>query len=240
MFLLTNQYLNTVNSSGKSVAYCATVSNGVDSEFAQSIFSTISEIKNISDVIASAVDSFENVIVLKDKSADIPEEYFSTQEKFNKYAQDAYGFVSKDDSAIVIVQDNHMRKDVELEGDLYSQGADTIAHEIGHLVDDELSTTNAFKQAYLADLKAIEQMLQTPDAEIFGKNLREMIFYLKHYVEGVNFEDGISEDDIVRAGLRENFAECFSTLVDSNPSKINQIFSTLFCNTMAQTASLIV
>ena len=67
-----------------------------------------------------------------------------------------------------------------------------------------------------------------------------MLYYLRHYVDGVNFEDGISEEDITRTGLRENFAECFSTIVDEHPSEINSIYSELFKNTMEQTRKLIV
>ncbi len=216
------------------------VSEGVTDVFSQSIFDTLETIGGYSNTTQSALDSLDNIIILENKDSDISDNFSSTEEKFNNYALDAYGFVSRDDNAIVIVEGNHARKNVELEGSLEHQGADTVAHEIGHLVDDELSITPEFKKAYLADLLAIEAMLQDENAKINGHDLREMLVYLKHYMEGVNFEDGISEEDITRTGLRENFAECFSTIVDENPSEINVIYSTLFKNTMTQTQALIV
>ncbi len=216
------------------------VSDNVTDAFSQSIFSTMETIGGYSDKTKAAVESLDNVIILKSKNSNISDEFTATEDKFNKYAKDAYGFVSKDDNAVAIVEENHARKNAQLEGSLEHQGADTVAHEVGHLVDDELSTTDEFKQAYLADLQEIEAMLQGENAQVNGHDLRETLVYLKHYMEGVNFEDGISEDDITRTGLRENFAECFSTIVDENPSEINEIYSTLFKNTMAQTQALIV
>ena len=240
MTLAINQKLNISSSSGTISEYNVTVSGKSNEAFNDNIFRTIDRIGQYSETTANAIDDFSNVIILKDKTSEIPEEYFSTAEKLDKYASEAYGFVSKDDSAIVIIQDNHQRKNVALEGNIEEQGADTIAHEIGHLVDDELSTTDSFKKAYLTDLKRIEKMLSTENASICGEDLKTTLIYLKHYMEGVNFEDGISEDDITRTGLRENFAECFSTIMDENPTKINEIYSTLFPNTMAQTRALIV
>ena len=216
------------------------VTNSVTDAFSQSIFDTIDTLNNHSDITASALEDLENIIILDSKDSDIADKFSATEDKFHKHAQDAYGFVSKKDNAIVIVEENHRRKDASLEGSIEHQGADTTAHEIGHLIDDELSSTDEFKQAYFADLKAIETMLEDENAQINGHNLREMIFYLRHYVDGVNFEDGISEEDITRTGLRENFAECFSTIVDEHPSEINEIYSTLFKNTMAKTQALIV
>lgn len=216
------------------------VSNGVTDAFSQSIFDTVDALGKYSDKTAEALNSVKNIIILEDKNSDISDNFQATEEKFHKHAQDAYGFVSKEDNAIVIVQDNHQRKDVSLEGSIEQQGADTFNHEIGHIIDKELSTTDEFKKAYLADLKVIEEMLEDENAQINGRDLRETLHYLKHYVDGVNFEDGISEEDITRTGLRENFAECFSTIVDENPSEINEIYSTLFKNTMAQTQALIV
>lgn len=240
MTLAINQKLNISSSSGTISEYNVTVSGKSNEAFNDNIFRTIDRIGQYSETTANAIDDFSNVIILKDKTSEIPEEYFSTAEKLDKYASEAYGFVSKDDSAIVIIQDNHQRKNVALEGNIEEQGADTIAHEIGHLVDDELSTTDSFKKAYLTDLKRIEKMLSTENASICGEDLKTTLIYLKHYMESVNFEDGISEDDITRTGLRENFAECFSTIMDENPTKINEIYSTLFPNTMAQTRALIV
>ena len=216
------------------------ISEGVGTDFANSICSCATDLSGFSSVTEQAIDGIENIIILKDKDSVISDEFASTRDKFVNYASEAYGFVSRKDKAIVIVEDNHHRKDVELEGSIEEQAADTFAHEIGHVIDKELSTTEEFRKAFLKDLEAIHAMLINPNAQIEGENLRESLFYLKHYVEGVNFEDGISEEDITRTGLRENFAECFSTIVDTNPSKINKIFSTLFTNTMEQTRAFIV
>ena len=216
------------------------LSDGVTTDFANSVLVSASNLNNYSSVTQAAMEDLENIIILKDKDSAISDEFASTRDKFVNYASEAYGFVSRGDNAIVIVEDNHHRKNVELEGSLEEQAADTFSHEIGHIIDKELSTTEEFRKAFLKDLEVIHTMLINPNAQIEGENLRESLFYLKHYVEGVNFEDGISEEDITRTGLRENFAECFSTIVDTNPSKINKIFSTLFTNTMEQTRAFIV
>ena len=216
------------------------VIDGTSTDFANSVISSALNLATFSSVTEEAIDGLENIIILKNKSSDISDEFASTRDKFVNYASDSYGFVSRGDNAIVIVEDNHHRKNVELEGSLEEQAADTFAHELGHIIDNELSTTEEFRSAFLKDLKDIHTLLINPNAQIEGENLRESLFYLKHYVEGVNFEDGISEEDITRTGLRENFAECFSTIVDVNPTKINRIFSTLFTNTMEQTRAFIV
>ncbi len=232
--------VNAINKTANINQFTFSITNGVTDAFSQGICDTVDMLSQYSDVTKGALSNLDNIIILESKNSDISDEFSATEDKFHKYALDAYGFVSKDDSAIVIVEDNHGRKDPRLEGCIKNQGADTAAHEIGHLIDNELSSTEEFKQAYLADLQAIDEMLQNPNAKINEHDLREMIFYLRHYVDGVNFEDGISEEDVTRTGLRENFAECFSTIVDEHPSEINDIYSTLFKNTMAQTQALIV
>ena len=216
------------------------VSEGVNTDFANNVFSTALNLATLSSVTEKAIDSLEKIFILKDKNSTISDEFEATRDKFINYASDSYGFVSHKDNAIVIVEDNHQRKITELEGSLEEQAADTFAHELGHIIDKDLSTTEEFRNAFLKDLKAIHTLLINPNAQIEGENLRESLFYLKHYVEGVNFEDGISEDDITRTGLRENFAECFSTIVDLHPSKINKIFATLFTYAMEQTRAFIV
>ena len=170
----------------------------------------------------------------------MPEEFKKTETKFHKYAEDAYGFVSKADNAIVLVEKNHGRKNAALEGTIAEQAEDTFTHETGHLIDDEYSTTDAFKQAYLRDLKNIDGLLDDPNSKICGEDTLEMVNYLHHYMEGVNFQDGIDESDITREGLRENFAECFSTLADSHPTKINEIYAALFPNTMKTTLEFVI
>ncbi|MBQ9246788.1 hypothetical protein IJ182_11050 [bacterium] len=217
----------------------AYIAAGVSEEFEKNIFQSIENLTKFSSASNQAISNFDNVIILKNADSDMPDSFTRTQEKLDKYARDAFGFVSKSERAIVLVEDNHKRKNTRLEGDVVSQGGDTITHEIGHLLDKEYSTTNEFKEAYLQDLKAIHSMLQDENAEVCGENLEEMIVYLKHYIEGVNFEDGIDETDITREGLRENFAECFSTLADSNPTKINEIYSTLFPHTMEVTRQFV-
>lgn len=224
-----------VNFSG----YNTTVSNGVSGEFSNSIFETVTRLKEVSPVISAAMSDFSNIIILENAESFLPEEYFKTSQKLNNYATEAYGFVSKDDDALVIIQQNHNNRNLDLEGDICSQAADTFAHEVGHYIDDEFSTSDDYKKAYLADLKHISSMISDSDKKVCGEDLSASIYYLKHYLTGVNFEDGISEEDITRTGLRENFAECFSTLVDENPSKINEIYAELFPNTMSKTAEFI-
>ncbi len=206
--------------------------NGVSGEFKSSVINTVEKMENYSPASKAAVDKLKNIIILKDTNSEIPKQFPQTNEKFHTYASDAYGFVSKSDNAIVLIEDNHKRKNAVLEGNTASQGADTFTHETGHLIDKELSTTEIFKSAYLKDLKNLEFALKEGNSTVYGENLQEMVNYLHHYIEGVNFEDGIDESDISREGLRENFAECFSTMSDSSPSKINLIFSALFPNTM--------
>ena len=230
----------TSNNIGKTQQQRTFVSDGVSSDFANSVLAATENLSSFSSITETALAEIDNVIILKDKNSAISDEFTSTRDKFINYASESYGFVSRKDNAIVIVEDNHHRKNVDLEGSLEERAADTFAHELGHVIDKELSTTDEFRKAFLKDLQAIHSMLINPNPQIEGENLRESLFYLKHYVEGVNFEDGISEDDITRTGLRENFAECFSTIVDANPSKINKIFSTLFTNTMEQTRAFIV
>ena len=59
--------------------------------------------------------------------------------------------------------------------------------------------------------------------------------YFKHYIEGVDFTDGISSKDITRRGARENFAESYSTIFDENPSEVNGIYASIFSNSRADT-----
>ena len=215
------------------------VANGVSKEFEENVFQSIEALENFSPFAREAISNFDNIIILKDKDSQMPDTFTKTKNKFENYALDAFGFVSKSEKAIVLVQDNHNRKNAALEGNVASQGGDTITHEIGHLIDKELSSTDEFKAAYMNDLKNLYTLLQDDNSEVCGENLKDMMVYLKHYVEGVNFEDGIDETDVTREGLRENFAECFSTLADSNPTKINEIYASLFPSTMAVTREFV-
>ena len=235
MFGITSETIKTRQ--GNTNYY---ITNGVKKDFQESIFESMNNLKNFSDKTKKAVSKIENVIILKDSDSAISGEFSSTKEKLDKYAKDAYGFVSRKDKAILINEHNHQRKDVSLEGDYADQAADTVTHEIGHLIDEELSTTDTFKNAYLKDLKNIENMLNAGVTEIGGHNLKEMLVYLKHYMEGADFSDGIDEKDITREGLRENFAECFSTIADNSPSEINNIYASLFQNTMKATYNFVI
>ncbi len=216
------------------------VANGVDNGFKNSISDGIEAISNFSLKSKRALSELENVIILKNSASYIPDSFSKTKAKLDNCASDAYGFVSKNDKAIVINEDNHQRKDISLEGDIASQASDTLAHEIGHLIDEEYSTSLAFQNAYLEDLKNIEKKLSKDDEKIGNYSFKQMVEYLKHYMEGADFSDGIDEKDITREGLRENFAECFSVLADNNPSEINDIYASLFPNTMRETLSFMI
>lgn len=212
-------------------------SSDANSDFKNSVFSELSDIRKKYKKVDTALNSVNSVVVLKDADSSLTDDFESTKKDLDGEAKDAYGFLSKDDKAIVIIEDNHKRKPEDLEGSLDSQGQDTLTHEVGHLVGNDFSQTTAFKKAYYADLKDIEKRLKdNPD----DKDLKDELVYLKHYMEGVNFEDGIDENDITSRGLKENFAECFSTTVDEHPSKINGIYSDLFKNSMAATKKFIV
>jgi len=215
------------------------ITNGVDKDFQQSVFRAVKNMENFSSKSHKAVSKLQNVIILKNSDSFIPDSFSKTRNKLQTLAQDAYGFVSKSDNAIVINENNHLRKDCSFEGSLSEQASDTLTHEVGHLMDEEFSTSDSFKNAYLKDLKNIEK-LQKEKQDILGENIDEMISYFKHYMEGVDFSDGIDEKDITREGLRENFAECFSTIADSSPSKVNSIFSSLFPNTMKETYRFVI
>jgi len=155
----------------------------------------------------------------------------------------AYGLYAKNSDTIFIMEDNHERKVEKYEGKIDTQGADTLTHEFGHLLDKGVSSSNAFKKAYLSDLKNLYSMLQSnPEAEIDGSDMTyaDSVEYFKHYMEGVDFTDGIDEEDITRTGLRENFAESFSNIFDSNKTKVNEIYSTIFANSTEAVKNLFI
>ena len=162
---MINSFVFNPYNSAKTQRY--DISSGVGDNFSKSIFEAADRISGYSDITKDAIDSLDNVIILKDTESDISDDFENTREKFHKYASDAYGFVSKNDNAVVIVEDNHKRKDVSLEGSLEEQGADTFAHEIGHIVDKDLSQSEEFKQAYFSDLKEIESMLEDKNSTIY-------------------------------------------------------------------------
>lgn len=237
---MDNILTNSITKYGLSGQHNYYVAQDVDSRFSSSVQESAQHVSCFSTKASNAVSKLDNVIILKDSKSEVPEGFERTDKKLHKHAEDAFGFVSKPDDAVVIIQDNHGRKDERLEGNIYSQGADTFSHEVGHLLDEEYSQTEAFQAAYLQDLMNIEAALKDPNSKVCGEDLREMLVYLKHYTEGADFSDGIDESDVTREGLRENFAECFSTMADSNPSKINQIYAALFPNTMATTREFVI
>ena len=212
----------------------------VSDAFKDCAIGCIGKLEDFSAKAQQAISELHNIIVLDNSETLLPSGFDETQKKLDKYASDAYGFVSRKDKAIVLNEQNHNRKDVSLEGTIESQAADTISHEIGHLIDKDFSTSDSFKEAYLKDLKSIEEKLLNGETQIGNQNLNEMLIYLKHYMEGADFSDGIDEKDITREGLRENFAECFSTIIDENPSEINSIYAELFPNTMKETLNFVI
>lgn len=232
---ISQDNLNFVGKNSSNIGLFS--SSDVGKKFQNSVFTELESIRSKYKKVNEALGTIDNVVVLKSANFSLPESFSATKKYIEDDAKDAYGFVSKEDKSLVIIEDNHKRKPEELEGSLYSQGQDTLSHEVGHLVGNNFSQTDSFKSAYCADLKNIEKMLSenTNNAE-----LKETLAYLKHYIEGVNFADGIDENDVTARGLKENFAECFSTVVDENPSKINEIYSKLFKNTMAVTKEFVV
>lgn len=216
----------------------AYIDKNVDSRFSSSVSKSIDSLRSMGPRVNAALSKFDNIIILENADSKIPEKFSATNKKLQACARDAFGFVSRKDKAIVLIQDNHARKDATIEGDIFSQGADTLSHEVGHLLDEELSSTDEFVSAYAHDLCVIEKAIKEGCETIHGRDLQEVLTYLKHYTEGADFSNGITEDDITREGLRENFAECFSTLVDSEASEINEIFADLFLNSISATKKL--
>lgn len=234
-----DNFLLTSPISSKNCNINVYVADGVDNKFKENTCDALKKISCFSPKAQRAVSHLKNVIVLKDSMSAVPAKFARTQHKLNKHGTDAYGFVCKPDRAIVINEHNHQRKDVALEGSIETQASDTLSHEIGHLLDKGHSSNPRFVNAYLKDLKNIEEKLKNGE-KVHSRDVKDMVVYLKHYMEGVDFSDGIDRRDISREGLRENFAECFSTIVDENPSEINEIFKEMFPNTMKQTLNFVI
>lgn len=159
----------------------------------------------------------------------------ASQTNFEGDSKIAYGLYDKKADTIFILEDNHQRKDTSLEGDITSQGADTLTHEFGHLLDLGVSSSEAFKSAYKKDLENIFASLNdNPDNKIGNSDMtiKDGIEYFKHYLEGADFTDGIDESDITKRGLRENFAESFSIIFDGEKSEVNEIYGELFKNSI--------
>ncbi|MBR3604607.1 MAG: hypothetical protein IKL52_01095 [Candidatus Gastranaerophilales bacterium] len=225
-----NPYLNT-----SRVFVC----KDVDTNFANNV---IRQYQNLCQF--SSGEKAKKLIILKDiKDVEkIKEEYQALAQYLEGDASIAYGIYSKKDDAICIIQDNHKRKEEKYEGNIAEQGADTLTHEFAHLLDDGLSQTSHFENAFLEDLKELEKNLtQNPYAKIGKSDMSYLDAkeYFKHYIEGVDFTDGISSKDITKRGARENFAESYSTIFDENPSEVNGIYASIFSNSINATRALI-
>lgn len=207
---------------------------------------------NIMDSYQSLTDKYENagvknIIILSSPNAKQIEEMNELDEDDKKLlmdyisgdAKDAYGFYSKKAKSFVFIESNHKRKDSTLEGSIAEQGADTLTHEFGHLIGNKKSESQEFRSAYLTDLKAInEKLKENPSQKIGNSDMtyKEAINYFDHYLEGANFTDGIDEKDVTARGARENYAEAFSIVNDSNNNYSNEIFKELFPNTVNNVA----
>ena len=216
------------------------VSKDADKNFANNIKEKFKELTN-----AYNVNEIKNIVILGDADAEAIANLTgisqSDKELLMDYvsgdAKDAYGFYSKKAKSFVFIEKNHERKDKALEGSLEEQGADTLAHEFGHLFGNTKSAENDFRAAYLKDLKELAKQLdKNPDAKIGNSDMTyaEAIKYFDHYIEGVDFSDGIDQKDITLTGAKENYAEAFSILNDSFDNESNNIFTELFSNTMEE------
>lgn len=191
----------------------------------------VNEIKNIVVLNEADAEAIENLTGIEQSDKDLLMDYVSDD------AKDAYGFYSKKAQSFVFIEKNHERKNKSLEGDIAEQGADTLAHEFGHLFGNEKSKEEDFRNAYLKDLKNLEKQLnENPDKKIGKSDMsyQEAIRYFDHYMEDVDFSDGIDENDITITGAKENYAEAFSILNDSFDNDSNDIFAEIFSNTIEE------
>lgn len=235
MSAITSSIINTPNFSTNLF-----VEKDASKDFAKNIQNKFEELSTIYDV-----GKVKNIVILYDADAEAIKNLTGIDETDKELlmdyisddAKDAYGFYSKKAQSFVFIEKNHGRKDKSLEGTISEQGADTLAHEFGHLFGNENSKSSTFRAAYLTDLKAInEKLVQNPNAKIGDSDMtyKEAIEYFDHYLEGVDFSDGISEDDVSITGAKENYAEAFSILNDSFNNESNNIFAELFSNTLEQ------
>jgi hypothetical protein len=101
-------------------------------------------------------------------------------------------------------------------------------------IDLIIDVNENYKNVSIDSLKHIcfnvKNLKENPDETIGDSNMTyaQAKEYFKHYIEGTDFTDGIDEKDITRTGARENFAESYSTIFDSSPSEVNDIYSDLF------------
>lgn len=208
------------------------VDKKVDEEFANNI---ISQYEKLSSIFNDG--TVKNILILN-KPSDI-KKMAEEHRKISRFLQGkgkiAFGLHTKKDDTICIIQSNHKRKDKDYEGDFDTQGADTLTHEFGHSVDNRYSRSEDFKTAFLADLLEFERnLLVNPNEKIEGSDMtyKEAKEYFKHYLEDVDFSNGIDKRDLSREGLRENFAESFSIAFDSSKSEVNDIYTSIFSNSV--------
>ena len=236
--VLPSSTLGTTPTTKSATSSSIFVNDKVSSDFA---FNIMDSYKALTDKYENA--GVENVIILSTPNAKQIEEMTELDEDDKKLlmeyiagdAKEAYGFYSKKAKSFVFVESNHERKDKNLEGTVAEQGADTLTHEFGHLIGNKKSETAEFRNAYLADLKEInEKLKENPNQKIGNSDMtyKEALSYFDHYIEGADFSDGINEKDVTARGARENYAEAFSVLNDLNENYSNEIFKELFSNSV--------
>lgn len=214
----------------------------VSDGFADSITRKYNELSEKYDI-----DEVENIIILSNSDADKIKEFsgidITDKNLLTDYvsgeAKDSFGFYSKKAKTFVFMERNHETKDKKLEGSLEEQAADTLSHEFGHLFGNENSKSDEFRSAYMSDLEAIyEQLILNPDEKVGESDMtyKEAVEYFAHYMEGVDFSDGIDEKDITDKGAKENYAEAFSIINDTEYNASNHIFETLFEHSIKQVA----
>ena len=235
MNLMTSSTIKTPNFSTNVF-----IEKSATKEFAKNIQDKFKELSTIYDV-----GKVKNIVILSEADAQTiknlagidAEDKELLMDYVNDDAKDAYGFYSKKAQSFVFIEKNHERKDKSLEGSIGEQGADTLTHEFGHLFGNEKSKEADFRMAYLNDLQDIQEQLEkNPNAKIGDSDMtyKEALKYFEHYMEGVDFSDGIDAKDITTTGAKENYAEAFSVLNDGFENESNFIFAELFSNSMDQ------
>ena len=96
MTLAINQKLNINSSSGTLSEYNVTVSGKSNEAFNDNIFRTIDRIGQYSETTANAIDDFSNVIILKDKTSEIPEKPYSMEHESRFYVSEQFAHLNSD------------------------------------------------------------------------------------------------------------------------------------------------
>ena len=154
------------------------VSKDTSLNFAENIKQKFEELATIYDV-----NNVRNIVILNDANAEAIKDLTGINEADKELlmdyvsddAKDAYGFYSKKAQSFVFIEKNHGRKDKSLEGAIEEQGADTLAHEFGHLFGNEKSKETDFRSAFLKDLKAIEKkLIENPTEKIGDSDMTKL------------------------------------------------------------------